>query len=44
MEDTWVILTFTQDFSAREADAMSPATVADVLVKFNPLRERLSGR
>ena len=43
-KDTWVVLTFTHDLSPREADDMSPAAVADVLMKFNPLRERLRGR
>jgi hypothetical protein len=43
-KDTWVVLTFTRDLSPSEADEMSPAAVADVLVKFNPLRERLRGR
>ena len=42
--DTWVVLTFTRDLSASEADGISPAAVADVLLKFNPLRERLRGR
>ena len=43
-DDTWVVLTFTRDLSASEADGISPAAVADVLLKFNPLRERLRGR
>lgn len=43
-KDTWVVLTFTRDLSPSEAEDMSPAAVGDVLLKFNPLRERLRGR
>jgi hypothetical protein len=43
-KDTWVVLTFTCDLSPSEADDMSSAAVAEVLLKFNPLRERLRGR
>ncbi len=43
-KDTWVVLTFTRDLSPSEADGLSPEAVADVLLKFNPLRERLRGR
>ncbi len=43
-DDTWVVLTFTRDLSPSEADGMSPTAAADILLKFNPLRERLRGR
>ena len=43
-KDVWVIVTFTRDLSPNEANGMSPSAVTEVLLRFNPLRERLRGR
>jgi Ribbon-helix-helix protein, copG family len=41
--DTWVILHIARDLGVREADSMSPAQAADILLRFNDIRRLLRG-
>ena len=40
----WGYVAFARDLGPTEADGMLPANVADTLLGFSPLRERLRGR
>ncbi len=39
--DSWVIVTITQDLAPSEADGMTPAEVAGVLLRFSTIRRRI---